>query len=89
MDELGRMFQNGIGCDKDVKKAFSWYKSAAKHGNASGMNDLGWCFEKGLGCDASDRKAAKWYLRAAEGGNISGENNIGKEFFNYFLFFEF
>ena len=85
MDELGRLYQHGVGIKPDPIQAFAWYHKSAKMGNGCGMNDLGWCFEKGLGCQQNEKKAAKWYLKAAIAGNVSGENNIGFYFDSNFL----
>jgi TPR repeat protein len=41
MNQLGHMYEHGIGCEKDINKAIEWYKKSADSGNARSMYKLG------------------------------------------------
>jgi TPR repeat protein len=54
--------------DRDFKKAFKLYQSAAVAGNEESMYELAECFMIGKGTTKSPQKAFKWYLKSAESG---------------------
>ncbi|MDR0502198.1 MAG: sel1 repeat family protein [Treponema sp.] len=38
--ELARMYENGTGCEVDIKKAVEWYTAAASHDHHEAVNAL-------------------------------------------------
>lgn len=43
----------------------SYYRVAAKLGDADAQNDLAFCLANGKGCKKDRKEAAKWYRAAA------------------------
>ena len=66
---LGFMNENGRGVEKDLKKAYYWYRRAALQGNTEAMNCLAEMYQKGEGVKKDALKMIAWYERAAEAGN--------------------
>lgn len=63
-------FGEGVGTEKDVNKAFEYYKQAAELGQWFAMSNLGgWCYLYGNGTEKDVDKAIYWLTRAAEEGN--------------------
>ncbi len=62
---LGVMYFEGIGVEKNLSKAADWYKKAAEQGYAVGQSNLATQLLHGLGVEQDATKAAKWYERAA------------------------
>lgn len=96
-NNLGYMYLNGVGVDKNHEKALLWYRKAAKQGVAEAQHSLGFMYSEGLGTDPVYAIALKWYRMAAELGlsqaqfNLAYmyENNIGirrndKQVFNWY-----
>ncbi len=74
--EIGRLYTNGIGTEKDLLKASEWYERAANMGFAPAQYIIGNFNEKGLGIDKNPQAAAEWYKQAAKGGNIIAMHNL-------------
>jgi formylglycine-generating enzyme required for sulfatase activity len=64
MNQLGYIYENGLGVHPDYRRAEEWYLKAANSGNAEAMRSMGWLFEK----RTDYLKAAEWYQKAADGG---------------------
>lgn len=74
---LGYMYENGIGVDKNIKKAFNFYTSSAKKGCAYGQKYLADCYYYGNGTGCDTEKAAFWYQKAAEKNFAEAQNMLG------------
>ncbi len=59
MVNLGVMYENGRGVERDDAEAVKWYRKAAEAGNAKGMVKLGLLYAKGRGVAEDDVEAAK------------------------------
>ena len=70
--ELG---ENGV--EKDLEKAFSYYKQSAELGYAEAQNYLGFCYDNGNGCEENSEQAFCWYQKAAEQGLAVAQHNLG------------
>ena len=66
---LGWMYKNGRGVEKDDKKAVKWVRKAAEQGIADAEYNLGVSYAEGSGIEQDDKEAAKWYRKAAEQGD--------------------
>ena len=64
--ELGFMYAEGKGVEKNLEEAVQWYRKAAEQGNTIGQLLLARCYEKGNGVAISNEEALKWYLKVAE-----------------------
>ena len=78
----GDMYEYGKGTEKDISKAYYWYKKAAENGDAGGQNRLGLCYELGKGTTKNFAEAVKWYVKSAENGNANGQFNAGDMYEN-------
>jgi TPR repeat protein len=74
---LGVMYNNGDGGERDMKKAKEYYEQAAHLGDAMAMNTLGWMCHNGLGdIEQSYDKAKKYYERAIEANDTPSPLHI-------------
>lgn len=77
MSNLGMMYSNGQGLEKDKKKAVALFKDSANAGDASGQNRLGLFYESGWGGLKQDKKKALyWFQKAADQGFDQGKFNV-------------
>ena len=74
---LGYMYQNAFGIDKDYAEAAKWYGKAADQGYALGYSNLGVMYENGFGVTASNDEAFRLYKKAADKGDANGQVNTG------------
>lgn len=70
--ELG---ENGV--EKDLEKAFSYYKQSAELGYAEAQNSLGVYFDYGYGCEENPEQAFYWYKKSAEQDLAIAQYNLG------------
>ncbi len=75
-ENIGYMFQNGLGVPTDYAKAMSWFDEAAAHGNSDAENQLGWMYQFGQGVRPDDARAVTWYRMSADLGNRRGAINL-------------
>ena len=59
----------GIGKNKDLDQAFTWFKKAADNQILPAMVDLGFCYEAGEGTIENMKEAIRWYKKAADADN--------------------
>jgi TPR repeat protein len=68
---------NGIGIEKDTKRAFALYEQLANEGNEKGMANIGLIYCKGEGVQKDIQKAIYWSTRAAEElGSVNAMNTL-------------
>ena len=68
MNNIGLLFANGNGFEKDPAKAFDWWFQSAFLGDAWAMNSIGDCYERGFGVAINYEHAYTWYSSAAQQG---------------------
>ncbi len=66
MTLLGRIYDEGYNQEKE---AFSWFKRAAKLGNAQAQVELAELYDAGEGVTQDTEQAVIWYEKAAEQGH--------------------
>ena len=71
MNNVGEIYDRGLGVPPDYKLAAEWYRKAADKGNARAAMSLGNLYEQGLGVPKDHAQAVAWYQRA------SGRKDIG------------
>ena len=77
MNEIGYMYQEGMGVEQDYAKALEWLEKAADLGNSSAMNNIGYSYYYGNGIEQDYAKALEWLEKAADLGNSSAMDWIG------------
>lgn len=61
-NQMGYLYENGLGIPQDHTKAFEYYYEAAKLENSTGKCNLAFCYLNGIGVDR-DKEMAKYWLR--------------------------
>ena len=74
---LGAMYHNGEGVERDFKEAVKWWRKAADQGYAAAQYGFGMMYVNGKGVEEDHREAVKWYRKAAEQGFGSAQKNLG------------
>ncbi|UZO21796.1 uncharacterized protein OCT59_014181 [Rhizophagus irregularis] len=83
-NNLGNLYENGEGVEKDFNKAFYWFKKAAENGNEVAIYNLGKCYELGIGVDKNLVKAFELYKKSAEKGDLDAMFQLGYFYINGF-----
>ena len=65
---LGYCYQNGIGCEKNLRLAVHYYRLAAEDGSATAKFNLGMCYKNGGGVNVDFRMAEKLLTEARDAG---------------------
>jgi len=76
MNDLGGVFEYGIGVSKNLATALGWYERAAEFGHAGAMTHMGQLSENGLDVPQDFANARHWYEKAAARGNAASMNNL-------------
>lgn len=82
---LGRIYEEGIGVEKNYKRAANWYKKAAGRGSVEAQRALGICYAEGKGVEQDDKKAHEFLKEAA---SLGGTNDMGARLYLAKLFEE-
>ena len=78
--KLGFLYREGIGVEKNINKALSYFIPSAAEGNSFAEYNLGYLYSNGIGMNADPEKAIEYYTRAAEKGDPFAQNNFGIEY---------
>lgn len=76
-NNLGYLYNNGVGTPKDSKKAFHYYKLASEQGLASAKTNLGLSYFNGDGVKRDKEKGIKLIIQSAKQGSALGQRNYG------------
>ncbi|MBE9562105.1 MAG: sel1 repeat family protein, partial [Proteobacteria bacterium] len=76
--QLGMMYYNGIGVNKNLVKASSWYHKAAARNIADAQNTLGIMYKNGEGVVQNLERAELWFLDAISRGHVNAQANLGE-----------
>ena len=76
MNDLGGVFEYGVGIPKNLATALVWYEKAAEFGHAGAMTHMGRLSEDGLEIPQDFANARHWYEKAAALGNAASMNNL-------------
>uniref|UniRef100_A0AC35G0E5 Sel1 repeat family protein n=1 Tax=Panagrolaimus sp. PS1159 TaxID=55785 RepID=A0AC35G0E5_9BILA len=74
-------FLDGVGVNKDHRKAAEWFEKAVENGYAPSANNLGNLYNFGMGVEKSILKSFNYYKLAAEGGLTSAMCNLAHCYF--------
>lgn len=74
---IGILYNQGLGVEKNEKTAFIWFKRAASNGNTDAMYNLALMYNQGRVVYRSPKDAFKWWKKAAELGNDAAQFNLG------------
>ncbi|MBL4891834.1 MAG: SEL1-like repeat protein [Rhizobiaceae bacterium] len=74
--EIGRIYTDGNGVERDLTEAAKWYRLAAERGHGPAQYRLGNFFEKGHGMARDIDEAMVWYRLSAKQGNALAMHNL-------------
>ncbi len=77
MNNLGMLYDGGMGVPQDSKEALTWFRKSAEAGFAGGMSNLGRMLEQGRGTARHVDTAAAWFRKAADLGQADAQYNLG------------
>ncbi|TFW34650.1 tetratricopeptide repeat protein [Massilia horti] len=78
---LARMYERGIGTEKNPSEAKKWYAKAAEFGFVPALNILGQAWLSGYGGDKNISKAIAYFKEATEAGYVPSAYNLGKMYY--------
>jgi TPR repeat protein len=73
---LGLLYMNGLGVEKNDRLALMWFTRAGQQGLADAQYNAGVMFYLGKGVYPSFISAVKWWQLAAEKDHANAENNL-------------
>ena len=76
-NNLGFMYDQGLGVPRDYAQAVVWYRKASDQGDAAAQNNLGRMYVGGQGVPRDYAQAVVWLRKAAEQRNALGQVNLG------------
>ncbi|OFW82823.1 MAG: hypothetical protein A2018_00250 [Alphaproteobacteria bacterium GWF2_58_20] len=74
---LGILYEQGLGVEKDMAEAAVWYEKAAQNGNLEAQFHIGMLYAVGQGIPQDYTKAYTWFETAASRGDPRAEYNLG------------
>ena len=75
--EIGDLYANGSGVEKDELRAAQWYRKAERLEKLSELNSMGEQYLAGSGVGQDYAKAIYYFRKAGFSGNADGINNLG------------
>jgi len=76
-NNLGALYDSGLGVAQDHAEAARWFRKAADQGSAVAQNNLAILFDDGKGVAQDRAKAAIWYRKAADQGLAAAQFELG------------
>ncbi len=77
---LGRCYETGNGVEKDLEKAYEWYRKAAVGGDVNAWLALAKMFDTGTYVDKDPKEAAMWLSRAADKNHPIAKIGMGQKY---------
>jgi TPR repeat protein/serine/threonine protein kinase len=80
-NDLGIMYQNGQGMDKDPKQAVAWYRLSAEQGEWVAQLNLAGMYWQGEGVKKDRAQALLWTRKSAEQGYAQAQRELGLRYY--------
>jgi TPR repeat protein len=77
---LGVIYDQGLGVNKDPAQAALWFRKAADTGNRDATFQLATMYEAGRGVQQSQDQAINWYRKAALLGDADAQVKLGRAY---------
>lgn len=74
---VGALYKNGKGVDRNYIEAMKWFRLAAAQGADLAQSNIGSMYYNGEGVPQDYAEAIKWYRLAAEQGDTRSQVNLG------------
>jgi TPR repeat protein len=78
LNNLGVLYEKGLGVAQNYAQARQWFQKAAEAGNYHAMENLGHLYEKGLGVAQDYPQARRWFQKAADAGNAGARQALAR-----------
>ncbi|MFN3609245.1 MAG: peptidoglycan-binding protein, partial [Hyphomonas sp.] len=78
--DLAKLYEQGIGVDRDMIQARSLISRAAEAGHVGAMYDLALFMAEGEGGNLDEQGAVDWFRKAADHGFLDAQYNLGVMF---------
>ena len=78
---LGLMYQQGKGVNRDNDKALHLFEMSAEKKNAAAQLNMGWIYQKGQGVNKDIDRAKSWYHKAAAQGSAEAQFILGNIYY--------
>jgi len=75
---LGVLYDEGAGVERNLSIAADWYRKAANQGFMDAQTNLGILYYHGLGVDRDLAEAVRWFTMAAEQGDAEARNYLNR-----------
>lgn len=76
-NSLATMYFNGVGVEKDYKKAYVRCRRAAENGNSKAQYNLGQFYFHGEVIEQDFHEAFRWFKKSAEQGDFNSQYMVG------------
>jgi Sel1 repeat len=76
MANLGWIYENGFGIDRDYAQAMIWYLKAVDHGDVIANWNIARLYENGWGVSRDLVLARSWYQKAADKGDTRSQEAL-------------
>jgi uncharacterized protein len=76
-NNLGALYDSGLGVAQDYAEAAKWFRKAADQGSAVAQNNLAILFDDGKGVAQDHAVAVSWYRKAAVQGLAAAQFELG------------
>jgi TPR repeat protein len=73
---LGVLYDEGAGVERNLATATDWYRKAATQGFIDAQTNLGIMYYHGLGVDRDHELAAHWFRLAADQGDAEARDYL-------------
>jgi len=77
---LGVMYDQGLGTNRDAAQAAVWYRKAAATGNRDATFQLATMYETGRGVPQDQKQAVEWYRKAALLGDADSQVKLARAY---------
>jgi TPR repeat protein len=77
---LGIIYDQGLGINKDPAQAALWFRKAAETGNRDATFQLAMMYENGRGVPQDPKQALDWYRKAALLGDADSQVKLGRAY---------
>ena len=74
---LGRMYAEGLGIERDDERAAELFRWAADKGDATSQYNLGRMYQEGAGVTQSETESISWLEQSAAQGFADAQNHLG------------
>src|ERR1039458_24193 len=77
-NNIGYLYDEGLGVERDYKEAFTWYRKAAEQNQPAALFNVGFMYEEAHGVARNLDAAFRYYREAAERGHAEAKRIVEK-----------